>query len=312
MKLSVVATLYRSSDYIAEFVERVSVEAREFAGGSYEIVLVNDGSPDDSLDRAVSLSEQDPHVVVVDLSRNFGHHSAMMTGLEHALGDYVFLIDSDLEEDPELLSTFASVMERENCDVVYGVQARRKGGFWERWTGEVYYTIFNFLADIDHPRNICTVRLITRRYLDGLLQFQEREMVISCLWVMTGFSQKAEVINKRSKGTSAYGLAQKFGFLTNAVTSFSAAPLRFAFYVGLLILAVALVFAVYLIFNRFFLSRPLDGWTSLMVSVWLLGGMIISFMGLIGIYLSKVFSETKKRPMSIVRAVYGRPPEDRR
>lgn len=305
MKLSIVATLYQSVPYIAEFHRRTTVVATQFAGDDYEIVLVNDGSPDNSLDLAVQLTKHDNHVVVVDLSRNFGHHKAMMAGLEHAQGRHVFLIDSDLEEEPEYLVSFARQMEREACDVVYGVQEKRKGGWFERWSGELYYSVFNFLSEIDHPRNIVTARLMTRRYVDALLKFQEREMVISCLWVITGFKQSAHTVKKHMTSTTTYSLAKKIEHMTNSITSFSAVPLRMIFYTGLIIFSCALLYTSYLVFHKLFLATPLDGWTSVMISIWLLGGMLISFVGLVGIYLSKVFSETKQRPSTIVREIYG-------
>lgn len=308
MKLSIVATLYQSASYIAEFHQRATAVARKFAGDDYEIVLVNDGSPDNSLELAVQLTEADSHVVLIDLSRNFGHHKAMMTGLAHAKGSRVFLIDSDLEEEPEYLTSFAEQMERDECDVVYGVQEKRKGGWFERWSGEIYYSVFNFLSDIEHPRNIVTARLMTRRYVNALLKFKEREMVISCLWVITGFEQKACVVKKHMTSTTTYSLARKIEHLTNSITSFSAVPLRLIFYTGLSIFACALLYAGYLVFHKLVLAAPMDGWTSVMVSIWLLGGMIISFVGLIGIYLSKVFSESKQRPSTIVREIYGQSP----
>lgn len=308
MKLSIVATLYQSAPYIAEFHRRATAVARQFAGDDYEIVLVNDGSPDNSLDLAVQLTEVDSHIVVVDLSRNFGHHKAMMAGLEHAKGQHVFLIDSDLEEEPEYLTSFAAQMERDACDVVYGVQEKRKGGWFERWSGEAYYSLFNFLSDIEHPRNIVTARLMTRRYVDALLKFQEKEMVISCLWVITGFKQSPQVVKKHMTSATTYNLARKIEHLTNSITSFSAVPLRLIFYTGVVIFACALLYAGYLVFHKLVLATPMDGWTSVMVSIWLLGGMIISFVGLIGIYLSKVFSETKQRPSTIVREIYGQSP----
>jgi putative glycosyltransferase len=305
MKLSFVATLYMSAPYIAEFHERASAAARQHAQDDYEIILVNDGSPDNSLDLAVELTRTDPRVTVVDLSRNFGHHKAMLAGLTHARGERVFLIDSDLEESPEWLESFAATMAEESADVVYGVQDTRKGGWVERWSGEIYYSVFNYLANIDHPRNIVTARLMSRRYVDALLQFREREMVISCLWVITGFKQCARTVTKHARGATTYSLARKLSHATNSITSFSEMPLRLIFNVGLLIFAGSLISAAYLVVLRLTMEAPMDGWTSLMVSVWLLGGMIISFLGLIGIYVSKVFSETKQRPSFIVRAIHG-------
>jgi len=306
VKLSIVATLYRSAKYIAEFHQRTSAAASQLVGEDYEIVLVNDGSPDDSLVLAVQLAESDDHVVVVDLSRNFGHHKAMMAGLEHALGDMIFLIDSDLEEEPEWLLSFARQMEAEAADVVYGVQQARKGNWFERWSGELYYSLFNWLSNIDHPRNIVTARLMTRRYVDALLKFREREMVISCLWVITGFKQCQSEVKKHMTSATTYNLAKKIEHATNSITSFSEVPLKLIFYLGMVIFMSALFYAGSLVFNRLFFSHPVDGWTSVMVSIWLLGGMVISFVGIIGIYLAKIFAETKQRPYTIVREIHGR------
>lgn len=306
MKLSIVATLFRSAPYIAEFCLRAGAAASQLVGDDYEIVLVNDGSPDNSLDLAIELTRQNHHVVVVDLSRNFGHHKAMMVGLEHAIGDQVFLIDSDLEEEPEWLLEFSRKLVAESADVVYGVQQQRKGGWFERWSGEAWYTLFNWLCDIDHPRNIVTARLMTRRYLGALLQFREREIVISCLWLITGFKQCEVVVKKHMTSPSTYNFAKKIEHVTNSIVSFSAVPLKLIFYMGVMIFAGAIVYAMFLIYNRVVLHHAFEGWTSVMVSIWLLGGMIISFVGVIGIYLAKVFSETKQRPYTIVREIYGR------
>ena len=144
MKLSIVSTLFKSSPYIEEFHARVNKVARELVGNDYEIIFVNDGSPDNSLDLALQLKKRDQeHIIIIDLSRNFGHHKAMMTGLMQATGELTFLIDSDLEEDPELLLVFAKKMKYQDYDVVYGVQRSRKGGWVERTTGKYFYRIFN-------------------------------------------------------------------------------------------------------------------------------------------------------------------------
>lgn len=186
MKLSIVATLYQSAPYINEFHERASASAKRMVGDDYEIVLVNDGSPDNSLDLAIRLTEQDSHVVVVDLSRNFGHHKAMMTGLAHAKGELIFLIDSDLEEEPEWLLKFDEQMVQERCDVVYGMQGVRKGGAFERSTGAAFYKLFRKLTGINQPDNIVTARLMTQRYVQALLSHRERELNIGGLWIITG------------------------------------------------------------------------------------------------------------------------------
>lgn len=306
MKLSIVATLYQSAPYVEEFCRRAGAAANELVAGDYEIVLVNDGSPDNSLDLAVCLCESDPHVIVVDLSRNFGHHKAMMTGLAHARGEHVFLIDSDLEEEPEWLQGFSEQMSRERCDVVYGVQAQRKGGVIERWSGQWFYRFFQVLTGLALPENVVTARLMTRRYVDALLLHDEREVFMAGLWHITGFDQRPKTIKKHSTSETTYTLRRKMSLLVNSVTSFSNAPLIGIFYIGVAIFLVAGAYTAYLFIHWLFLAKPLSGWTSVMASIWLLGGLVISFIGVVGIYLSKIFSETKRRPYTIVRQVYGK------
>jgi putative glycosyltransferase len=315
MKLSVVATLYRSSPYILEFHKRVSAVARELAGDSYEVVLVNDGSPDDSLEIAVALAQRDAHVTVIDLSRNFGHHKAMMTGLAHAHGERVFLIDSDLEEEPEWLASFARQMAEDGCDVVYGVQKSRRGGKVEQLSGQFFYQAFRLLTGIAQPDNIVTARLMSRRYVDALLQHRERELNIGGLWIITGFAQSQQVVSKLSSSPTTYSLSNKLSHLVNAVTSFSSLPLVFTFYSGLLISLTAMIYIIYLVLLYVFIASPPDGYTSIIASIWLFSGLIIFFIGIQGIYISKLFFEVKQRPYTIVRQVYRQsnttePPHD--
>jgi putative glycosyltransferase len=304
MKLSIVATLYQSAPYIHEFYERCCRAARALVGEDFEIILVNDGSPDNSVDLAIELHKQDTSVVVVDLSRNFGHHKAMMTGLAQANGEHVFLIDSDLEEEPEWLIPFSQQMRRERSDVVYGIQGERKGGAFERVTGSAFYKLFRMLTGINQPNNIVTARLMSRRYVQALLSHHERELNIGGLWIITGFKQATQLVRKHSTSPTTYTLSGKFSHLVNAVTSFSSLPLVYTFYCGLLISLSALLFIAYLFVRYFFISSPPSGYTSLIASVWLFAGLIIFFLGVQGIYISKIFSEVKQRPYTIIRQIH--------
>jgi putative glycosyltransferase len=305
--LSIVTTLYCSAPHLEEFYRRARAAA-ETVNTDYEIVFVNDGSPDDSLLIALDLVERDPRVRVVDLARNFGHHKAMMTGLRYARGKLVFLIDADLEEDPELLMAFAAALDTAagDVDVVYGVQQERRGDWFERWSGRIYFWLFNLVSDYPIPENVLTVRLMTRRYVSALLSHGEREMVISGLWVLAGFRQVPVAVTKHARSKTTYGLRRKIAVLVNSVTSFSSRPLVYIFYLGVGIGALAGVAAAYLVIRRVFFGVLLPGWPSLIVSLWLLGGMILACLGIIGIYLSKIFIETKQRPYTIVRSVHER------
>ncbi|MCE2980295.1 MAG: glycosyltransferase family 2 protein [Betaproteobacteria bacterium] len=306
MKLSIVTTLYQSAAYVEEFHRRASAVAAHHAADSYELVFVNDGSPDDSLERAVALSRADPHVVVVDLSRNFGHHKAMMTGLAYARGERVYLLDSDLEEEPEWFDAFLARMEDEGCDVVYGVQRNRKGGRFERWSGRMFYRLMNAIIGFEMPTDMVTARLMTRRYVDALLRHEERELDIGGLWVITGFAQRACIVDKHHTSATTYSLRRRVALLIDSVTSFSSVPLVATFYIGVAIFVVAALFAAGIVVQWALLDRPVSGWASLIVSIWMIGAMIISFIGILGIYLAKMFVEVKRRPYTIVREVHGR------
>ena len=308
MKLSIVTTLYRSARHIETFLKRARAAARSFAGEDYEIVIVNDGSPDESLAIVLWMARDDENLgarlVVVDLSRNFGHHRALMAGMAQAKGDYLFLIDSDLEEPPELLDVFSVEMERTGSDLVYGVQAMRKGAWKERVGGALFYRLFNALSRLQMPANPLTARLMTRRYVDALLRHGETEIFLAGLMHIVGFDQRTVTVEKFARERTSYSFRRRLSLLVNGVTSFSNAPLVMIFYTGMTILALAGFYTAYLVINWLFFAEPLLGWTSVMASIWLLGGMVISFVGIIGIYLAKTFAEVKQRPGHIVRHIY--------
>jgi putative glycosyltransferase len=303
MDLSIVTTLYRSAPYVEQFYARVRAAAEEITD-DYEIIFVNDGSPDDSLEIALALYARDRRVKVLDLSRNFGHHKAIMTGLAQAGGALVFLIDSDLEEEPELLGRFHREMNATGADVVYGVQTARKGGLVERLTGRLFYAVFNAISECPVPADLLTARLMTRRYVAALIQHREREVFLGGLFALTGFAQVPVPATKGHRGQSTYSFGRRLALFVNSITSFSNKPLVLMFYLGLAIVAASGLAGMYLIVNRLLFGGLLTGWPSLIVSVWFLGGLTIFCLGVIGVYLSKVFVETKPRPYTVIRATY--------
>jgi putative glycosyltransferase len=304
MKISIVTTLYYSEDFIQNFYSRIK-EVVQTITHDYEIIFVNDGSPDTSLQLAIELQKQDSKIVVVDLSRNFGHHRAIMTGLQEAKGEFIFLIDSDLEENPELLSIYWDQLKMDgDCDVVYGIQDKRKGGLIERISGRIWYFLFSFLSDIDYPTDSLTARLMSRRYVDNVLQYKEKELEIWGIFVLTGFNQKAIKVSKGSKGSSTYTLRRKIKIMIDSVTSFSSKPLIYIFLLGLTITFMSAIYISYLVIIRLLYNEVTEGWTSTLVSIWFIGGLLIFCVGIIGIYLSKMFLEIKNRPLTIVRKIY--------
>lgn len=311
MKISIVTTLYRSAPFLSEFYSRIMYSAQNL-GLPYELIMVNDGSPDHSLDVALSIQQQDPNVKVIDLSRNFGHHKAILTGLSVARGDLVFLIDCDLEEDPELLERFYSLWEeqKESIDVFYGMQENRSGTFYKRIAGALFYKIFNYFSSVKISESICTVRLMTKRYVDSLLEYKDKNVFLAALFEMVGYKQMPVTINKPYKGSSSYNFLRKIALMTEAITSFSSKPLTMIMLTGVAISSASFLFALYLVFRKLFSSSIISGWTSLMVSVWFLGGVILFSLGVLGVYITKIYNETKDRPISIIRAVYGKESRD--
>lgn len=309
IELSVVTTMFRSSAFIIEF-HRLASQAAAGITSSYEIIFVNDGSPDDSLEKARTLVLADFHVRVIDLSRNFGHHRAIMVGLEDARGAKIFLIDSDLEEDPLTLSDFFNEMTRTQADVVYGVQQARKGSMVRNLGGAWFWSLFNHISEVKIPPNVITSRLMTRRYVDSLLRFRERELFLAGIFALTGFRQVALSVKKGVRIGTSYTISKRFALLINAITSFSSRPLILVFYIGFFISIVAGIVALILIARVLFLGDFLLGWPSVIVSIWLMGGVSMFCIGLVGFYLSKVFQEVKERPLSIVRERYERSESD--
>jgi putative glycosyltransferase len=303
MRLSAVSTLYNSSAYIPDFCTRISTELQKLTS-DYEIVLVDDGSPDDSLRVALAQVAKDPRIRVVELSRNFGHHKAMMTGLEHATGDLVFLIDVDLEEPPELLGQFREALQRDDVDVVYGYQKARKGGLLEKFGGMLVWWFLNLFLPIKIPHNHSTVRLMTRDYVRALVMHKERQTAIGGLWVLTGFRQKGIEFEKGYRKKTSYSFGKRLYVLLDSITSFSELPLFLVFYIGCGVLLLSAIVGAYIMYRKFS-GYILEGWVSIVFSIWFCGGLAVFSIGIVGLYISRIFIETKGRPYTVIRKIHG-------
>jgi len=298
-----VTTLFKSAPYIEEFYKRVSAVARRITD-NYEIIMVDDGSPDDSLEKALGLLKNEPRLQVIELSRNFGHHKAIMTGIQHARGENVFLIDVDLEEPPELLSEFYTQLLDGRWDVIYGCQEQRNGGIIKKWGGAISWWLMDILLPTKIPSNHSTVRLMSGSYARALVRHKEHKTAIGGLWVETGFKQKGIQFNKLFNSTTSYRLKPRIEALLDSVTSFSERPLYIIFFVGLAILFLSTI--VFIVLLALWCSgKTPPGWISVLESVWFLGGLAIFCIGVIGLYLSRIFIETKMRPYTIVRQIYS-------
>ena len=309
MMLSIVSTLYCSSPFINEFHSRISKVAKSVACDDYEIILVDDGSPDNSLEIAKTLSEQDPHLVLVELSRNFGHHKAILAGMSQAQGDLVYLIDIDLEEQPEWLSDFKKELDETGADVVYGVQRQRTGSAFNNMTSALFWKILALTSDTKIPQNPTTCRLMKKSYVEAAISVQDRATFLAGTFAWAGFVQHPFYVDKtaRVEKKSSYIFVKKIILALNSLLSFTTTPLIATFIGGVLISAMAMFFAFYLILHK--LLNPdyvLMGFTSLLVSIWFIAGIVIMLLGVLGLYLAKIFQEVRHRPLYVVKNIYKR------
>tara|TARA_B100001287_G_scaffold106033_1_gene89222 strand:+ start:3427 stop:4359 length:933 start_codon:yes stop_codon:yes gene_type:complete len=304
MKLSIVSTLYFSSKYIEEFCNRI-VKSVPSEFSDFEIILVNDGSPDDSLSVSLEVQNKIKEIKIIELSRNFGHHKAIMTGLQHAFGDYIFVIDIDLEEMPELLKTFwEEINNDKKLDVVYGVQSKRKGNFFEKISGLLYYYIYNLISDKKIDNNLSTVRLMSKKYVSSTFEYMNQDFYIGTVFSNIGFNQKKIYIKKSSTSKTTYTFLKKYHSFINSIFSSTIKPLYIIFYFGLAISFLCFIFLFYIMYKKLTSGIIIAGWSSIIVSIFFSLGMILSSLGVVSIYISKIFLETKKTPFTSIKKIH--------
>jgi putative glycosyltransferase len=307
-ELSIVTMLFRSESWVPEFHRRMLAAASRVTP-SFEIVYVDDGSPDRAATVVKELVAGDPRVTLVELSRNFGHHHAALAGLAHACGERVFIIDVDLEEAPEWLPDFAAQMEAGGADVVYGVNQVRQGPFVRKQVGGWFWKLFNLLSETKIPPNPCTVRLMSRRYVDALLRLPDRNLFLAGSYAWLGFRQEPRPVQKATRPTrSSYSPVRLAALFIDAITSFTSYPLSLIFVIGSSIAALAMLSGLWLVVRKLVAPETISlGWPSVIISIWFLGGLTIAFLGIIGVYLGKLFVEVKGRPVYVVREVHRLP-----
>ena len=302
-ELSVVTTLYNSFDYIEEFIERV-VTVTEKLRLETEIILVNDGSPDNSLSKAIQMQQKFNNIKIVDLSRNFGHTAARLSGLRHATKNEIFLIDVDLEESPEWLDEFFRKKDEIEADVVYGVQTKRKGTFFERVTGYLFYRLVNIGADVAVPINPVTARLMNRNYLNSLLEFNETNPFLAGIWALTGYKQAPIFVQKGYRGATNYKGKEKFKIALRDIVSYSTLPLKAIFGFSQFFFITGIIGTCYLIIKSMTSSSFAPGWLTTLLAVWFFAAIQIFCLGIIGVYLAQISLEVKNRPQSFIKRTY--------
>lgn len=269
---------------------------------NYEIILVDDGSPDNSLQLARSLSKDYP-CRVVELSRNFGHHPAILAGLSEAKGEFIFLIDSDLEEPPELINEFWEHCE--GVDVVFGVHNRSGKSFLNRISGNLFWGLISAASNVRIERNIANVRLMRRKYVQALLSMPDRNVFLGGMFSWPGFKQISVPIVRLERPETSYSIGKRFQLAFVAAVSFSIRPLLYVFFLGISITLLSLFFAVILVVRKIFdPSSLLGGFTSLMISIWFLGGLIMGSIGVLGFYIAHIYDQARERPRFIIKDIH--------
>jgi dolichol-phosphate mannosyltransferase len=304
--LSITIPCYNEEDGVTELHRRVTAAAKEAVGEDYEIILVNDGSRDGTWDKIQALSQGDTHVIGVDLSRNFGHQAALTAALTLAAGERIFILDADLQDPPELLGEMMRIMDL-GADVVYGKRRSRAGeSKRKKATAKVFYRLLAAMIDFDIPTDAGDFRLMSRRVLEALLSMPEAHRFIRGMVSWIGFKQVPLEYDRQSRyaGETAYTFAKMINFALDAITAFSARPLRLGLYAGMGLVGLSWLGILYsLISWLFFETQP--GWTSLIIAVMFLGGAQIFMLAMIGEYVSRTFVQTKGRPLYFLREIVG-------
>lgn len=302
-ELSVVVPCYNEQDCIEEFNQRL-LSVLQRIGCSHEIIYINDGSSDATLNRLVDLQRKTPAIGIIDLSRNFGKEAAVTSGLEHALGAAVVVIDADLQDPPEVICELVQMWVRTGADVVYAKRRSRSGEtVLKRVTSSLFYRLMHAIADHDFPTDTGDFRLLSRRALDALLQLPERRRFMKGLFSWIGYTQVAVEYDRdrRYAGTTKWNYWKLWNFSLEGITSFSTLPLRLSTYVGLSGAAAATGFAIYMFISTLLYGNPVAGYPSLIVIVLMIGSVQLLVLGVMGEYIGRVFVELKQRPVYLMR-----------
>ncbi len=305
--LSVVAPLYQEEALVAAFHGRVCAALE---GVPFELILVDDGSTDRTSALLAELAERDERVRVIQLSRNFGHQTALTAGLDHARGDAVVMLDADLQDPPELIPEMLAHWQR-GTDVVYAVRRRRDGETrFKLATARWFYRLFSELADVRLEPDSGDFRLLDRAPLDALLSMRERNRFLRGMTVWVGYTQTAVPYEREARraGETKYTLRRMVTFALDAVSSFSHRPLQLATFVGFVCAALAFVLIPVIVGLRI-AGSYLPGFSTITILVLLLGGIQLMAIGLIGEYVGRIYDEVKGRPLYVVRARLNEPGE---
>src|SRR5436309_9916648 len=307
MKLSIVVPCFNEEACLGELHQRLSAAARSSVGKDYELVLVNDGSRDGSWPTMQRMAEADPQVVAINLSRNHGHQLALTAGLDLCRGDTILIIDADLQDPPELLTPMLQALRESGADVVYGVRRSRAGETaFKRATAHGFYRLLSRATEVDIPLDAGDFRLMSRRALDALLAMPEQARFIRGMVAWIGFRQVPFLYDRdqRFAGETKYPFKKMMRFAFDALTGFSSAPLKLASHAGLWLSLGSILLILYIAY-AWVAGQSIQGWTSLMLVVVVLGAIQMFVLALMGEYIGRLYNAAKRRPRYIVQEIAG-------
>lgn len=304
-EISVVIPVYKAEDCLAELYRRLSL-ALSGISEDFEIVLVEDCGGDRSWPMIIELNRKDPRVKGIQFSRNFGQHYGITAGLDHCSGRWVVVMDCDLQDRPEEIPRLYAKAQ-EGYDVVLARRGRRKDPWPKRVTSWLFYKAFAYLADMEYDGDVGNFRIVSRRVVQSFRGMRERLRFFGGLVSWMGFSVASIEVqhDERFAGKTTYDFAKLWKLASETIIAYSDKPLRLTIRFGFAIAAIAFAYGSYIVYLALSRGVPIMGWSSLIASVYFLGGIIICNLGIIGIYLGKAFDETKRRPLYIVRETAG-------
>ncbi len=304
--LSIVSPVYNETENLGEFYSRV-INATDNLNLEIEIIYINDGSQDSTIDIITKQRQIDNRITIIDLSRNFGKEIALTAGLDYSSGDAVIVIDADLQDPPELIPKLVEKW-REGYDVVNAKRIKRKGeSLLKKVMSYIYYRLLFYLSDINVPRDTGDFRLLNKNALDALLKLREKHRYMKGLFVWVGFKQKEIEYEReaRFKGKTKWGFFSLFNLAFDGLTSFSIMPLRLASTIGFLSALIGFFYGAVIVFKTLFFHEPVAGFTSLVILITFFGGIQLLSIGIIGEYIGRIFNETKNRPLYVVKNIQG-------
>lgn len=304
--ISYIFPIYNESENIDLLYKTIKGVVKTNENYVYEFIFVNDGSKDDSLAKLRQLQERDDSLIVIDFARNFGHQIAVTAGIDYASGDAIIIMDSDMQDPPSVSLELINKWE-EGYDVVYAQRRSRKDTFFKKMTADVFYRLLQRIADIDIPRNTGDFRLIDKEVAIQLKRFKEHNRFLRGMVSYIGFKQIAVQFDRdeRHAGVTGYPWKKMVRFAADGIFSFSSAPLKAISRLGYIMAVLSILGVLYALGAKLlFPETVIEGWTFIVISIFLVGGIQLVMLGVLGSYIGRIYTEVQDRPLYGIRRIY--------